>query len=216
MAKKTLLYISPGPTYWPHSQMFQDQFIELSKAFKGYIFTTSSKAETFLIGDFLYLSMNSRYTKVDRFRFFFFSVWNAVKILIQKGKIDLVATYDPLTTGLIGLVISGIHKSKFCPSLNGVYNSSAQWIDSPDSLEKRLKKNMYPIIMRFVLKHADGIRLLFSNQINSLRNVVQNKVIHAFSPCVPTDRFTNLREEKEILFSGFPFKLKGVDILIGS
>lgn len=214
MAKKTLLYISPGPTYWPHYPLYQDEFLELSKTFRGYIFTTSPRNETFPIGDFVYLSMKSTNSKVDRFRFFFFCIWNAIKILIQKGKIDLVDTYDPLTTGLIGLVISRIHKSKFSPAVNGVYTSPAQWMDGPDGLEKRMKRVLYPVIMRFVLKHADGIRLLFKNQIDSFKNVVQKKVIYALPPFVPTDRFKNLREEKEILFSGFPFKLKGTDILI--
>jgi glycosyltransferase involved in cell wall biosynthesis len=158
--------------------------------------------------------MKSRYTKRDKLRFLLFCVWNAIKILIQKGKIDLVSSYDPLSIGLAGLIISFIHKAKFCPAVNGVYTSPAQWIDGPDGLEKRIKKAMYPIIMRLVLKHADGIRLLFETQIDMFKNVTQNKVIHAFPPFVPTDRFKNLREEKEILFVGIPFKLKGLDILI--
>jgi len=158
--------------------------------------------------------MKSRYTKLDRLRFLLFCVWNAIKILIQKVKIDLVSTYDPLSTGLAGLVISCIHKAKFCPAVNGVYTSPAQWIDGRDGLEKRVKKAIYPIMMRFVLKHADGIRLLFETQIDMFKNVTQDKVIHAFPPFVPTDRFKNMREEKEVLFSGIPFKLKGVDILI--
>jgi glycosyltransferase involved in cell wall biosynthesis len=214
MAKKTLLYISPGPTYRPHSPLYQDEFIELSKTFNGFIFTTSPRNETFPISNFTYFSMESRYTKLDRLRFLFFCAWNAIKILIRKEKIDLVSTYDPLSTGLAGLIISCIHKAKFCPAVNGVYTSPAQWIDGRDGFEKRVKKVIYPIIMRLVLRHADGIRLLFKNQIDMFRDGTQDKVIHAFPPFVPTERFKNIREEKEILFSGIPFKLKVVDILI--
>jgi len=214
MVKKTLLYISPGPTYWPRSQAYRDQFTELSKTFRGYIFTTSPRTETFQIGDFLYFSMKSRYTKVDRLRFLSFCAWSTIKILIQKEKIDLVTTYDPFYTGIIGLISSCMTRAKFAPEVRGVYTSPAQWVDGPEGLEKRVKKVIYPIMMRFVLKHADGIRLLFKNQIDMFRNVTQSKVIYAFPPYVPTDRFKNIREEKEILFVGFPFKLKGVDILI--
>lgn len=214
MAKKALLYVNPGPTYRLRSPLYQDEFIELSRTFKGYIFTTAPKSETFPIADFIYLSMKSQYTKVDRLRFFPFCVWKAIKILIQKGKVDLVSSYDPLITGLIGLVISRIHRSKFAPSVNGVYTSPAQWIDGPHSLEKRMKKAIYPVMMRFVLKHADGIRLLFENQIDSFKNAVQNKVIHTFSTLVRTDWFKNTGEDNDILFVGMPFKLKGVDILI--
>ena len=214
MAKKTLLYINPGPTYRPHSTLYQDEFIELSKTFNGFVFTSSPRNETIPIGDFTYLSMKSRYTKVDRLRFLFFCTWKAIKILIGKGRIDLVSTYDPLSTGLVGLIVSRIHGARFCPAVNGVYTSPAQWIDGRDGLEKRVKKAILPIMMRFVLKHADGIRLLFKNQIDMLKDVTQDKIVYAFPPFVPTDRFKNLREEKEILFVGFPFKLKGVDILI--
>ena len=214
MSKRTVLYINPGPAYWPHSPLFQDEFMELSRIFKGYIFTTSPRTETFPIGDFIYLSMKSRQRKVDRLKFIFFCIWNGIKILFREGKFDLVATYDPLMTGLIGLAVSRIHKSKCGLEVNGVYTSPAQWIDGPNNLEKRVKKVIYPIMMRFVLKHAEGIRLLFENQIDSFKNVVQKKVIHTFPPFVPTDRFKNLREEKEVFFSGIPFKLKGVDILI--
>jgi glycosyltransferase involved in cell wall biosynthesis len=218
MAKKTLLYISPGPTFWPRSQAYQDQFIELSRTFKGYIFTTSSRTETFPIGDFLYFSMKSGFTKIDRLRFFALCLWNATNLLIQKEKIDLVATYDPFYTGLIGLISSCMARAKFAPEVRGVFTSAAQWIDGPDSLEKKLRRVIYPaimpVIMRFVLKHADGIRLLFENQIDMFRDVTKGKVIRAFPPLVPTDRFKNVREDKEILFVGFPFKLKGADILI--
>jgi len=214
MPKKTLLYINPGPTYWPRSLIYQEQFIELSKTFKGYIFTTSPRTETFPIGDFIYLSMKSRYSKVYRLKYFFFCVWKAIKILTQKGKVDLVSTYDPLITGLIGFVISRIHKSKFGVSVNGVYTSSAQWIDGPDGLEKRVKKFFYPVMMYFVLKHVDGIKLLFKNQIDCSKKMFKNKIIYVFPNFVQTYRFRNIREDKEILFSGFPFKLKGVDVLI--
>jgi glycosyltransferase involved in cell wall biosynthesis len=214
MAKKTLLYINPGPTYRPHSPLYQNEFLELSKTFDGFIFTASPRNETFPIGNFTYFSMDSRFSKVDRLRFLLFCAWKAIKILIGRVRIDLVSTYDPLSTGLAGLIISSIHKAKFCPAVNGVYTSPAQWIDDRDGLEKRVKKAIYPMMMRFVLKHADGIRLLFETQIDMYKDVTQDKITHVFPPFVPTDRFKNLREDKEVLFVGIPFKLKGVDILI--
>lgn len=214
MAKKTLLYINPGPTFLSRSQAYQDQFIELSKSFKGYIFTTSRKTETFPIGDFKYFSMKSRYTKGDRLRFVSFCVWNAIKILIQKEKIDLVTTYDAFYTGLIGLISSRITKAKFAPEVRGVFTSPAEWVDNPGSFEIKLKKSLYPLIMKSVLKRADGIRLLFKGQIEPFEKVIQDKVIKQFPSFVSIENFRNIREEKEILFVGFPFKRKGLDILI--
>jgi glycosyltransferase involved in cell wall biosynthesis len=68
--------------------------------------------------------------------------------------------------------------------------------------------------MRFVLKHADGIKLLFKKQIQSFHKVIQGKVIHVFPNYISVENFRNIGDDKEVLFVGFPFKLKGLDILI--
>ncbi|MDH5573226.1 MAG: glycosyltransferase family 4 protein, partial [Gammaproteobacteria bacterium] len=62
----------------------------------------------------------------------------------------------------------------------------------------------------------DGIKLLFDSQIDPFQNVLNNKVIARFPCYVAIDKFENLKEENEILFVGFPFKRKGVDILIAA
>lgn len=212
--KKKILSISPGPNYNIHSQLFHSQYIELSNSFRGYIYTTSSGKEVVDIGSFQLLTMPFSNSMTNTFRFFIFCTWNAIKLLIKNERFDLVTTYDPLKTGLIGLLISRIHKAKFAPEVNGVYTSPAEWLDVPDTLSKRLKKLFYPIIMRYVLKKADGIRLLFREQIAPFAEIVDGKTVHVFSCFVPTDGFRPIREDKEVLFVGFPFKRKGVDILI--
>lgn len=212
--KKNILYISPGPTYRPHSDLYQSQFKELSKNFKGYIFTTSSVNETFSIGDFTYRSMKFNNSKVWIIKFLFFCIWNALKLLVSGEKIDLVITYDPLNTGLIGLVVSYILRAKFAPEVNGVYTSEAEWLDVPNTVGTRLKKVIYSWFIHFVLKYADGIKLLFSGQIDPFKKIIQGKVVDNFHCFVPIDNFKNICENKEILFVGFPFKRKGVDLLI--
>ena len=68
--------------------------------------------------------------------------------------------------------------------------------------------------MRFVLKRADGIKLLFKEQLAPFESILGGKVVRAFPCYVATDAFRNLGEKKEVLFAGFPFKRKGVDVLI--
>lgn len=212
--KKKILFISPGPNFNIHSQLFRSQYVELSSSFRGYIYTTSKGQEVVDIGSFQLFSMQFSNSMTNTIRFFIFCTWNAIKLLIKDERFDLVTTYDPLKTGLIGLVISRIHKAKFAPEVNGVYTSPAEWLDDIDSPLTKLKKIIYPKIMQFVLKRADGIRLLFRGQIDPLSNILKNKVVHNFHCFVPTEQFKNISEEKEVLFVGFPFKRKGVDILI--
>lgn len=211
---KTILFINPGPTYYPHSESYQASFKKLSANYGGYIFTTSQKNEHFDIDKFKYISMRSKNKSIDTIRFFIFCLWHSINIVLKGKKIDLVTTYDPLKTGIIGLILAAILRAKFAPEVNGVYTSPAVWIDEPNGIKKMLQKYLYPLIMQFVLGRADGIRLLFKEQIDPFKDIIQGKVIHHFSLFVQEGPFKNIREDKEILFVGFPFKLKGVDVLI--
>ena len=78
----------------------------------------------------------------------------------------------------------------------------------------RSKRRIYPVLMRFVLKRADGIKLLFNEQLAPFESILGGKIVRAFPCYVATDAFRNLGEKKEVLFAGFPFKRKGVDVLI--
>lgn len=212
--KRTILFISPGPTFRPGSEMYQNQYLALSKSFTGYILTRSSTGEALGIGNFTFKSIKFENSNANTLKFIIFCIWTALKLKIKGEKIDLVATYDPLKTGLIGLTVSRILRSKLAPEVNGVYTSPAVWLDVPPSLSTKIKRRIYPLILAFVLKHADGIKLLFEDQIDPFRNLVKAKVIQNFPCYVPVEDFRNIREDKEVLFVGFPFKIKGVDILI--
>jgi len=158
--------------------------------------------------------MKSNFTIWSNLRFAKFCIWNAIRLAKNHIKIDLVTTYDPLKTGLIGLAVSRLLGAKFAPEVNGVYTSPAEWLDLPNSLVNRMKQKIYPKIMGFVLRRANGIRLLFDGQITPFEQICNDKIIRAFHCFVPTSQFRNIKEEKEVLFVGFPFKRKGVDILI--
>jgi glycosyltransferase involved in cell wall biosynthesis len=143
-----------------------------------------------------------------------FCILNAIEMRLQKQKIDLVSTYDPLKTGLIGVIVAKILGAKFAPEVKGVYTSPAEWVDNERSLVTKIKKTTYPMIMYIVIKSADGIRLLFKEQVDYFAKILSGKEIQYFPSYVAIDRFKNIREEKEILFIGYPFKRKGADILI--
>ncbi len=213
---KTILYISPGPTFNAHSELYQSEYKELSREFRGYIYTTSPKQERFSIDHFNYVSMRFENSKMNRIQFFVFCIWHALELLLQGKRISLVVTYDPLLGGLTGLIIAFMHNAKFAPQVNGVYTSPAVWMDEPNTFALRLKMKTYQNIMRIVLKYSNGVRLLFREQVAPFNDVLHGKVIRDFHCFVATEGFRNIREDKEVLFVGFPFKLKGVDVLINA
>jgi len=212
----TILYISPGPIYTAHTEAYQRPYIELSKSFKGYIFATSPQKEHMKIGNFDFISVKYRGSITNILFYVSFCFWNALKLRMRKEKIDLVSTYDPLKTGLIGMVVSKILGAKFAPEVKGVYTSPAEWVDNEDSMETRLKKRIYPLIMYIVLRSADGIRLLFKEQIDCFGKILHGKIIRHFPSYVAINNFQCIKEEKEVLFIGYPFKRKGVDVLINA
>ncbi len=211
---KNIIFISPGPTFRPRSEGYQSQYKKLSREFAGYIWTTSSKPEQLTIGNFEFKAMPSNYSLFSNFRFLVFCLLNAIKVRKSGTQIHLVTTYDPLKTGLVGLMVAKITCAKFAPEVNGVYTSEAEWLDEPDSLSNKAKQTLYPIIMRYVLSRAHGIRLLFKDQINPFKRVCSGKIVKSFHCFVPISQFRPFTENKEVLFVGFPFKRKGVDILI--
>lgn len=214
--KKTILYINPGPVYRPRLDSYQDEYRMLTSEFNGYIYTTSSVCEEIDIYDFKYRSIIGRKGWVSGFKFLLFCISNARKLANDKVKVDLVVTYDPLKTGLIGLIVARILNTKFSPRVNGVYTSPDEWVDDPASMSVFIKKRIYPLIMRIVLKRADGIKLLFKTQIDPFKNIIIGKVIRSFPNYVDIDSFKNIKEEKEVLFVGFPFKRKGADVMIAA
>lgn len=214
-SKQAIVFLSPGPTYRPHTELYASQYEELSKMFRGYIFTTGSIGEQFTIGSFTYKSVQYLSSPPLRALYFaVFCIWNSIKLKASGEKVRVVVAYEPFLTGLIGICISVLLGAKMVAEVNGVYTSDAEWMDFPDSIKIRLKRRLYMRIMQLVLKRTDAIKLLFSGQIDSFGHVVPNKVIRHYPCFVPVESFTNIREEKEVLFVGFPFKRKGVDLLI--
>lgn len=212
--KPAILYLSPGPSFHPEAESYQREYLALSESYDGYILTSSNRSETLDIGSFKYSAVKIKPSLLGNIKYVIFCIRSALRLKRDKKNIDLVVTYDPLKTGIIGVAVSNILNAKFAPQVNGVYTAEAEWIDTQHLLSSRIKKKIYPIIMKWVLKRADGIKLLFDSQLDYFGNMFNGKIIKSFACYVAVEQFSNIREDKEILFAGFPFKRKGVDILI--
>lgn len=215
MMKPKILFLLPGPTYRPLSPFFQMKYELFSEFYGGYILTSSSKAQTIKIGDFFYQSM-ARSKRFGNLKYIIFCICSALKIR-KRNSVDLIITYDPLKTGIIGCVLKKILNAKLIVEVNGVYTSPVVWVDEQTShLKKKIKKLILPSIMRFVFSHSEGIKLLFARQIDDVGAIRNRNKKAVFHDWVPLSYFKNLGEKKEILLVGFPFYIKGVDILVKS
>jgi glycosyltransferase involved in cell wall biosynthesis len=218
--KPKLLCLSPGPWF----AMPGETYTKLSEKFTGRIITTSRIPEILRlkkVGDFswhcFYLSRN--YYFISRFFFIVRTIFLCVKLRLKNDKIDLVITYDPLSTGVTGMICAFLLQSKFAPEVNGVYTSPSEYLQNEHSFSTKLKKLLYPKIEKFVLSNAAGIKLLYPTQIAPFNDILGGKIVRSFSCYVDIQSFVcanSTDAHNEILFVGFPFKRKGVDILIAA
>lgn len=132
----------------------------------------------------------------------------------QGDPLRLVVTYDPLRSGLAGAWIARAGGIPLVIQLNGDYSNPANYRDIRNPLARFLKRHIYVGIEHLTLRRARGVKILYPEQLVPFRRDIRHAQVLQLASYVELDKFVNLGEEPEILFVGFPFRLKGVDILI--
>ncbi|NGX17086.1 glycosyltransferase family 4 protein [Wenzhouxiangella sp. XN24] len=214
MNAKRILFINPGPVFRVKDSEFVKHFIHLSEYFCGDIYTTTSSSEDFRVGNFRFLSISNNGKPVPFLKFRKFCLDNVKRD--AGNPFDLISTYDPLKTGLIGAEIAKTIGTRLAIEVNGVYTAPGEWLDDRYYPMNQIKKRVYPLLMRYTLGRADGVRLLYKEQIDPFKSILADKMIVDFRRYVDSRVFVPISEKREVLFAGFPFKRKGVDVLIAA
>jgi glycosyltransferase involved in cell wall biosynthesis len=219
---KNILFLKLGP-YFPASDIsVKEKYNLLSKNYEGEIIAVVNRKyfRHYSIGNFLvrglYLSQKIRYINLLRnFLFLIFTITIATYSHYFKRNYDVIIAYDPLGTGIIGLIISKLIGAKFIVEVNGNFKAAFISTQKTSTFFEQLKKKLSEFIIPLVLKHADGIKLLYQNQMEAFNKLKLFCLIECFHDFVPVSHFKqNSNESKYILFMGHPWHLKGVDILI--
>ncbi len=215
IAIRRLVIVRPGPVHELTSTA-KREMLRLSEEFGGYLLVTMPEPRPVKVGRFEFrpLRFHPNSHLLTNIRYLFHALGLAVRLKAQGKAPDLIVSYDPIRSGLIALAMARITGARFICEVNGVYNSDANYLDGGASYSSRLKRKLFPHIIRFVLERADGIKSLFPGQVDGFGIVVAQKPKVHFHSFVELSAFRNLGESKQILFVGFPFFLKGVDLLI--
>lgn len=216
MNKPTILFIFAGAKY-DLDHEFEVFLNHLSKNFSGYVITESFAAVNKNYGDFKLVSFKHwfKFPFINFFKYIISIFVYFLKLKFdRKVNIDLVVTYDPLKTGLLGLIAAWVYNAKFSPEVNGDYTTEVNYREINNKFMQKFKRLVFLTIERFVLKRSDGIKILYKSQIDFFKTDLQGKYIRVLPAYVDLSIFKNIEEKKEILFAGFPFYLKGVDLLI--
>lgn len=221
-----LLYILPGPAP-PETNPERNQFFYLSKYFSGDILTPvlgkadpsdakRKRGSNLMLGKFKY-----HFTYSFGFPSFVkllsdlaFYVFKGAKIFFLNQKYDVIITYGPFKTAFAGLILKKLTGTRLVVQVGGNPKKSFTYEYFSQSFRNRFKAKMADILIPFVLKKADRLHLLYPTQLNAYPSLRKCKasVFHNFVP-VSKIRPSDTRENY-ILFLGYPWYLKGVDILI--
>ena len=215
--RNRLLVVLPGPL-WEIPSTLRRRMERLSERFEGRIVTSMEKPGRYPIGAFELTALRYR-------RGALWKPWMHLKYLLYGIKLglaarwggerwDLVVAYDPLRSGLIGLLVARLAGARFAPEVNGVYDSYANYLEGSAYPVLAFKRWLYPRLVGFTLSRSDGIKTLFPSQLRNFQHRIRTPVVEHFFDYVNLEPFSDLGEEKIVLFVGFPFRLKGVDILI--
>jgi glycosyltransferase involved in cell wall biosynthesis len=133
--------------------------------------------------------------------------------IFKKEKYDVIVSYDPLTLGLVGTVLKYITKARLVIEMNG-HLTTAAFIGNYN-YKSHIKKNIYKIIINMCIKNADCIKFINNVLAEEYKTLLKRKKYYVFGDYVPDEYFKKSNiDNKYIFFAGYPYYIKGVDILI--
>jgi len=212
--KFSTLHILPGPIY-DAPNVFGLKYRELSQFSSGTVVSTSNKDNTYVFNKYkaILLGVDTKNKILQNLRLLLKVILEA-RALSSAKRIDLIVCYDPLKTGLIGLLVKWIFRTKLIVEINGIYNSPVLY--QSGSKYSTLKRHIYKLIQQFVVNHADGIKSLFKTQLSDV-TIPKNTKCSVYFDFTHMEAATfNSQSQNTILSIGFPMYIKGLDLLIRS
>jgi glycosyltransferase involved in cell wall biosynthesis len=210
-----LFKVVEGPTY--KAEEFEPTLRLLSLRFTGELWSYGSYNADMTFG-----RMRLRVVK-DRSRARSLNYLRFARAVLRRARelrsmrppqILVITSYDPFKGGLLAWRVARLLGGSFVCEVNGNYGdpdnfahlSSAAWI--------RIRLLQMRMLGSFVLRRADAVRLLFADQLRNFVTLRPGTVVRQFFALSFTDRFYEGPEEPIILSAGFPFEVKGVDVLV--
>ena len=210
-----------GAYFDPRSIPFQGKYTLLSKRFTGDVLATVSDRELdgLTVGAFtlrgLYIPMFLlRGTLLRAVLFCSRAVAKTTYRHYFVRRYDAIVAPEPLITGIVALVIGLLTGAKVVVEVNGQFETAFSFDRAVPTLKDRLKAKYANFIIPRVLPRADLVKLLYAGQIDNFVEAKSLKAVTAFPNFVSTSQFRPAEPAPYILFLGYPWYLKGVDLLI--
>jgi len=132
----------------------------------------------------------------------------------QGGPYDAIVCYGTNAVGIAGILLSRRSGAKLIAGIPGVPSKAFVLDSARPSAGNRARLAAANRMLAAVLRRATGVHLLFPEQIPAslAAGIPVRRVFHDFVPVGKIPR--SGKDERFVLFLGFPWYLKGVDLLI--
>jgi len=145
-----------------------------------------------------------------------------IKSSVIRGQFDVIITTNPLMIGMAGYLLAKIVRSRLVVEINGDFHSSLT-VGSPESVKPmwidRIKSGISKwFLIPTTTYGADMVKLVYHKQIAPLRLNEGRIRSVSFPNFVSIKRFSRRerRDDRYILSIGYPWYLKGMDVLINA
>lgn len=124
-----------------------------------------------------------------------------------------VVSVDPFKGGLLAQYVARRAKGIFICEINGVYADRNNLGGSNVVGFRSLRLALRRLLGAYVISRAAAVRLLFADQLKGFARLPKGMITRQFFDITHIERFYGGTEEPIILAVGFPFLVKGFDIL---
>jgi glycosyltransferase involved in cell wall biosynthesis len=215
-SSQSILYLDTGYKF-DVEESYREKLSLVSQRFQGHVVTFGQVGD-FRFGNFTVHSFSILKSKPVMFvRAFLYAL-----LLIRRGRksgqpIDMLVSYDPLNTGLMGVMLSFVTGIPLLVEVNGDYTSWTNYAEVKNPRKRAFKRWAYMTIEGFVLRRASGIKLLYPEQLDYFRPKLRNTtIVRTYPNYLDVSEFRNLGETPKLVIVGFPFEVKGIDIAIAA
>ena len=125
----------------------------------------------------------------------------------------VVVSYDPFKTGFLAHRFARAVGGQFVAEVNGAYGDPDTFADFESNLWRRVRLLQMRLMGGYVLKRADGVKLLFDQQLENFARPKSSALVRRFFDIAYVNRFFEGPEEPIILLVGYPYRRKGADLL---
>ncbi len=209
-SEAVLVFLSPQ-VHRPLKVNFSGRFQCLPDWCNGYVFTrSSSRCDGVWIGRFRVTTSRIGANVIDRG---LSALWGQVVVplwrLLGRTRVDVIVTYDPYVSGIAGVILKVLFRAKLVVEMNGDYHIVEP---SHRRLKRWVMRQMFDVSVRF----SNALCVLNRDQEKFLRARHPGKRVYRFPAFTATEYFEKLQcyQGDYVLSVGYPFDLKGMDVLI--